>query len=73
LQQTQEEIATIDEQIKKEEADGTGGPTQQGQEPEVSVEQYPPEDNTADAGSSESQTPMLDAEVEKYSSILNRR
>jgi hypothetical protein len=73
LQQTREEIEAIDTQIKKEEEAGTGGPTQQGQEPEVSADQYPPEDNTADAGASESQTPMLDAEVEKYSSILNRR
>jgi len=74
LQQTQEEIADIDAQIKKEEENGTGGPIQQaGQEPEVSAEQYPPEDNTAETGASESQTPMLDAEVEKYSSILNRR
>jgi hypothetical protein len=73
LQQTREEIQEIDKQIKQEEESGTGGPTQQGQEPGVSPDQYPPEDNTVDAGASESQTPMLDAEVEKYSSILNRR
>ncbi len=74
LQQTKEEIDEIDQQIKTEEEKGIGGPAQQGaQAPEVSAEQYPPEDNTADAGASESATPMLDAEVEKYSSILNRR
>jgi hypothetical protein len=40
---------------------------------QVSAEQYPPEDNTQENGASESMTPMLDAEVEKYSSLLNRR
>jgi len=74
LQQTKEEIAQIDQQIKQEEENGTGGPIQQpGQVPEVSAEQYPPEDNTADNGASESLTPQLDADVEKYSAILNRR
>jgi hypothetical protein len=74
LQQTKEEIELIDQQIKQEEENGTGGPIQQpGQTPEVSPEQYPPEDNTADNGASESLTPQLDADVEKYSTILNRR
>jgi hypothetical protein len=73
LQQSREEIAEIDKQIKQEEESGTGGPTQQGQQPELSAEQYPPEDNTSDAGSAESMTPQLDAEVEKYSALLNRR
>jgi len=74
LQQTKEEIELIDQQIKQEEENGTGGPIQQpGQVPEVSAEQYPPEDNTADNGASESLTPQLDADVEKYSAILNRR
>ena len=74
LQQTKEEIELIDQQIKQEEENGTGGPIQQpGQAPEVSPEQYPPEDNTADNGASESLTPQLDADVEKYSTILNRR
>ena len=74
LQQTKEEIELIDQQIKQEEENGTGGPIQQpGQAPEVSPEQYPPEDNTADNGASESLTPQLDADVEKYSAILNRR
>ena len=71
---TKEEIEQIDQQIKQEEENGTGGPIQQpGQVPEVSAEQYPPEDNTADNGASESLTPQLDADVEKYSAILNRR
>ncbi len=72
LQQTDEEMQEIDEQIKKETDAGIGGPTQPaGQEPEVNPDQYPPEDNTG--ATNESMTPMLDAEVEKYSSILNRR
>ena len=37
------------------------------------AQQYPPEDNTQEDGVSESKTPMLDAEVEKYSALLNRR
>ena len=31
------------------------------------------EDNTQEDGASESPTPMLDAEVDKYASLLNRR
>lgn len=76
LQQTEEDIKNIDKQIKKEEKLGIGGPTipQPGQEqPEVSPDQYPPEDNTVEEGSTESTTPQLDADVQKYSSILNRR
>ena len=74
LQQTQEEIEAIDEQIKQESDAGNGGPTMP---PEAQVQQqameqqYPPEDNTGAAN--ESMTPMLDAEVEKYSALLNRR
>jgi len=74
LQQTQEEIEAIDEQIKKESDEGTGGPTMppEAQAQQQAMEQqYPPEDNTGAAN--ESMTPMLDAEVEKYSALLNRR
>jgi len=78
LQQTDEDMQQIDKQIKKEEKMGIGGPTmpQPGQEQpqeEVSPDQYPPEDNTAEEGSTESMTPQLDSDVQKYSSILNRR
>jgi len=90
LRQTQEEMEQIDQQIKKESANGTGGPTQQaGQQDQINqengqngnanqqskenAEQYPPVDNTAEKGKTESLTPMLDAEVIKYSSRLNRR
>jgi hypothetical protein len=74
LQQTDEDIIAIDEQIKKESDAGTGGPTmpQEAQAQQQAMEQqYPPEDNTGAAN--ESMTPMLDAEVEKYSALLNRR
>ena len=74
LQQTVEDIEAIDEQIKKESEDGTGGPTMPQQEQadqQAMADQYPPEDNTG--SQNESMTPMLDAEVEKYSALLNRR
>jgi hypothetical protein len=77
LQMSDEEIAMIDKQIKKEADLGIGGPTmppqpEQPQEEQVDPEQYPPEDNTVDDASQESDTPDLDAEVEKYSSLLNK-
>ena len=74
LQMTDEEIEDMKKEMDEEEEQGVGGPTQpQGGEPEVSEEQYPPVDNTAEKGTSESFTPMVDAEVEKYSSLLNKR
>jgi len=76
LQQTEDEIESIDKQIKQESENGAGGPTMppeaQAQQ-QAMQQQYPPEDNTQEDGMSESQTPMLDAEVEKYSALLNRR
>jgi hypothetical protein len=74
LQMSEEEVQRMDEEMAEEEENGTGGPTQQtGEEPEVSQDQFPPEDNTQEEGASESMTPMLDAEVERYSTLLNRR
>ena len=77
LQMSDEEITMIDKQIKKEADLGIGGPTmppqpEQPQEEQVDPEQYPPEDNTVDDASQESDTPDLDAEVEKYTSLLNK-
>ena len=77
LQQSDEDIKMIDKQIKKETDLGIGGPTmppqpEQPQEEQVDPEQYPPEDNTVDDASQESDTPDLDAEVEKYTSLLNK-
>ena len=74
VSQEQEEIEAIDEQIKQESDAGNGGPTMppEAQAQQQAMEQqYPPEDNTGAAN--ESMTPMLDAEVEKYSALLNRR
>ncbi len=69
LQLTKEQIEEMQNEIKKEDADGSGGSVlQQGGEPPVSPEEYPPVDNTADQDATESMTPMLDAEVDKYSS-----
>ena len=60
--------------MDEEEEQGIGQPVNPaGGEPQVTAEQYPPEDNTVEQGASESLTPMLDADVEKYSTILNRR
>jgi hypothetical protein len=80
LQFTEEEIEKMDEEMKDEEDKGIGGPTipadaqgQGQQEPEATPEQYPAEDNTQEADSTESLTPMLDKQVEKYSSGLNKR
>ena len=69
LQLTKEQIEEMEKEIKKEDADGSGGSVlQQGAEPPVSPDEYPPVDNTADQDATESMTPMLDAEVDKYSS-----
>ena len=69
LQLTKEQIEEMEKEIKKEDDDGTGGSVlQQGEEPPVSPDEYPPVDNTADEDTTESMTPMLDAEVDKYSS-----
>ena len=69
LQLTKEQIEEMQNEIKKEDADGSGGSVlQQGGEPPVSPDEYPPVDNTADQDATESMTPMLDAEVDKYSS-----
>ncbi len=75
LQQTDEDVEAMEKQMAEEAEQGVGQPLQQpGMEQEqVSAEEYPPEDNTQENGASESMTPMLDAEVEKYSSLLNRR
>jgi hypothetical protein len=77
LQMSDEDISRIDKQIKKESELGVGGPTmppqpEQPQQEQVDPEQYPPEDNTVDDKSQESDTPDLDAEVEKYTSLLNK-
>jgi hypothetical protein len=75
LQMSDDVIQQMDKEIADEEKKGTGGPTMPvpGSEPPANPEEYPPEDNTIDDNSTESKTPALDAEVEKYSSLINRR
>ena len=74
LQMTDDEIEEMQEQIESEQEQGLGGPTLgQQQEPPVSPDEYPPVDNTVDDRNSESPTPELDAQTDRYTSILNRR
>jgi hypothetical protein len=78
LQMNDEMIEEIDKQISKEQDQGITSVTQDQQQAEqnqqqVNPDQYPPEDNTQERESTESLTPMLDAEVNKYSSLLNRK
>ena len=75
LQMSDETMDEMKKQIAQEEKDGTGGPTMPipGQEPPASPEEYPPVDNTVDDNVAESKTPTLDAEVDKFSSRLNRK
>ncbi len=75
LQMSDDVIQQMDKEIAEEEKKGTGGPTMPapGSEPPANPEEYAPEDNTIDDNSTESKTPMLDAEVEKYTSLINRR
>ena len=74
LKMDDEEVKEMQKQIDKEQEQGLGGPTlNQQQEPPVSPDEYPPVDNTVDDASTESATPELDAQVDRYTSILNRR
>ncbi len=75
LQMSDETMNEMKDQIAQEEKDGTGGPTMSGngEEPPVSPDEYPPVDNTVDDNAAESKTPALDAEVDKFSSRLNRK
>ena len=73
LYMSDEDIKNMQKQMKKEDEQGIGPALPiPGQEQQVDPEAYPPEDNTQEEGASESMTPMLDSEVEKYSSKLNK-
>lgn len=66
----------IDEEGPREDLDQNGNPIQQDQQQDqnqASPDQYPPEDNTTENGSEESLTPELDSQVEKYSSLINKK
>jgi hypothetical protein len=76
LQMDKETIAEMKKQIAKEDAAGTGGPTtppEMQQQQQADAEANPPVDNTQDDAANESLTPQLDSDVEKYSSLLNKR
>jgi hypothetical protein len=74
LKMDDEEVEEMQKQIEKEQEQGLAGPTlNQEQEPPVSPDEYPPVDNTVDDANTESATPELDAQVDRYTSILNRR
>ena len=76
LQMDEEVIKQMQKEIKKENDAGIGGPTMppdQQADQQVMEDAYPPVDNTQDDASQESLTPQLDAEVEKYSGLLNRK
>jgi hypothetical protein len=74
LQMTEQDIEEMQDEMDKEQDLGIGQPPQPpGSEPQVTSEQYPPEDNTVEDGTTESKTPQLDDEVERYASLLNRR
>jgi len=74
LQMTEQDIEEMQKEMEEEQEQGIGQPMQQdGQQDQVDPNQYPPEDNTVEEGSTESKTPQLDDEVERYASLLNRR
>ena len=76
LQMDKETIAEMKQQIAKEDAAGTGGPTtppEMQQQQQADAEANPPVDNTQDDAANESMTPQLDADVNKFSSLLNKR
>jgi len=80
LQQTEEDIKEIDKQIESEpepQALGPDGkplpPDGQQQDEQVTAEQFPPEDNVSDRGSSESETPELDSVVKRFSRVINNQ
>jgi hypothetical protein len=76
LQLSDEDISQMDKQIAKEDKTGTGGPTIPipGQEQQqAETDSNPPVDNTAEEDSTESKTPMLDADAEKLSTKLNKK
>jgi hypothetical protein len=74
LHMTDEEIEDMQDEMSEEQEQGIGQPMGTEQEAPIDPNQYPPEDNTSDEKTqNESQTPQLDAEVNKYASILNRR
>jgi hypothetical protein len=73
LQMTDEEIKEMQKQMQEEDEQGLNEPEMDQEQPPASPDEYPPVDNTVDDRNVESLTPELDAQTDKYSSILNKR
>jgi hypothetical protein len=75
LRLTDEEIDDMQKEIDEEPENpalaGTAGA--EGQIEQPTAEQFPPEDNTSERTGTETETPELDAAVEKFSGIINRK
>jgi hypothetical protein len=79
LRFTDEEIKQMDKELQDESEnlpEAQQGPVLGANQPQtegVSATEFPPQNNTQEDGTTESLTPQLDAEVEKYSLGINRR
>jgi hypothetical protein len=79
LRFTDEEIKQMDKELQDESEnlpEAQQGPVLGANQPQtegVSATEFPPQDNTQEDGTTESLTPQLDAEVEKYSLGINRK
>jgi hypothetical protein len=79
LRFTDDEINKMDKELQDESEnlpEAQQGPVLGANQPQtegVSATEFPPQDNTQEDGTSESMTPQLDAEVEKYSLSINKR
>ena len=79
LRFTDDEINKMDKELQDESEnlpEAQQGPVLGANQPQtegVSATEFPPQDNTQEDGTTESLTPQLDAEVEKYSLGINRK
>ena len=76
LQMSDEDIEEMNKQIEKEPEPvpmGPNGQPVQEQPEQPTAEQFPPEDNVSDRGSSETETPELDNIVKRFSRVINNQ
>ena len=76
LQMSDEDIEEMNKQIEKEPEPvpmGPDGQPVQEQPEQPTAEQFPPEDNVSDRGSSETETPELDSIVKRFSRVINNQ
>lgn len=72
LRMTDEEVERMDKEMEEEQDQGIGSPVMGGpQEPPPSPDEYPPVDNTQDENT-ESPTPDLDRQTQRFLSVINR-